>query len=34
MCAYISACILLRQEGMPCVFHGDLYVIPTTVSRL
>lgn len=28
MCAYIFACILLRQEGMPCVFHGDLYGIP------
>lgn len=26
--AYIFACILLRQEGMPCVFHGDLYGIP------
>ena len=22
------ACILLRQEGIPCVFYGDLYGIP------
>ncbi len=22
------ACILLRQEGVPCVFYGDLYGIP------
>lgn len=22
------ACILLRQEGLPCVFYGDLYGIP------
>ena len=22
------ACILLRSEGLPCVFYGDLYGIP------